>query len=50
MNETHDPEDEFDQMLDRAVEDTAKAIKERDNQDYDGVVGVLLKTGFLNGR
>jgi hypothetical protein len=40
MNETHDPEDEFDQMIDRAVEDTAKAIKERDNQDYDGVVGV----------
>ena len=39
MNETHDPEDELDQMLDRAVDDNAKAIKERDNQDYDGVVG-----------
>jgi len=42
MNESHEPEDEFDDGLDwvgEAVEDTYKAIKERDDQEYDGVVG-----------
>ena len=39
MNETHDPEDELDQMLDRTVDDVAKAIKEREIPKYDGVQG-----------
>ena len=42
MNETHDPEDEFEQILDRVgetVEDTHKAIQERDDPDYNGVLG-----------
>lgn len=43
MNKTHEPEDEFDNELNqkfyRSIEQTAKAIEERDNLDYDGVVG-----------
>ena len=39
MNESHDPEDKFDQMLQGSLEQTYKAIEEGDYQEYDGVVG-----------
>jgi hypothetical protein len=39
MNETHDPEDEFDQMLQKSLEQDYKAMKERVVPDYDGVAG-----------
>lgn len=44
MNKTHDAEDEFDaefdQMLQGSLEKTLRAMKERDKQTYDGVVGL----------
>ena len=39
MNETHDPDHELDQILDKTVDDVAKAIKEREIPEYDGVQG-----------
>ena len=40
MNKTHDHDDELDQMLQDSLEQVYKAKEERDNQKYDGVVGV----------
>lgn len=40
MNETHDAEDVFDQTLQKSLEQNYKAMKERDKQTYDGVVGL----------
>ena len=39
MNKTHEPEDEFDLIPQDSFEQVYKAMEERDNQDYDGVVG-----------
>lgn len=39
MNKKHAPQDGFDQMLEESLKQNYKVMKERDNQDYDGVLG-----------